>query len=250
MQSFAFSALLAALALHFAPCWAAGRGTFGEFRRSLNATEHGYRLLADFTGAAPCKEIEAFEVRAGDAGKDAWYDDASNDRERSELTQINKDQKNGDTYWYGWYIYFPQDYKNIFPAKVTLGQFHQQNARPAWMFENGSGGYWLKNNLAEGLKDKFQLVDENDLRGKWHKVEVHAHWSKNTNGFLKVWVDGAIKADYQGATMSAERVYFKYGIYRSFVSRYKQTGKAEELPAQSVYFAGVKRGSSRLSIQP
>ena len=120
MQSFAFSALLAALALHFAPCWAAGRGTFGEFRRSLNATEHGYRLLADFTGAAPCKEIEAFEVRAGDAGKDAWYDDASNDRERSELTQINKDQKNGDTYWYGWYIYFPQDYKNIFPAKVTV----------------------------------------------------------------------------------------------------------------------------------
>ncbi len=247
MRAIVFSLLFA---LCLAPCSAMDRGTFGEFRRSLNTTTYGYRLIKDFTGKAPAKEIEAFEVHPGDAGKDAWYDDTKNDRERSELSQIQKDQKPGDTLWYGWYLYLPQNYQNIFPVKVTLGQFHQESARPAWMFENADGGYWIYNQVSRKTKEKYPLIDESSLRGKWHKIEVQAHWSKDSDGFFKVWVNGALKVDYKGATMSAERVYFKYGLYRSFLSRYAKAGKLGQVPAQTAYYACVKRGNSRAAIQP
>ena len=252
MRAFVFS-LWCALCL--APCAAQDRGTFGEFRRSLNTTSYGYRLIKDVTGKAPTRNIEAFEVRPGDAGKDDWYDDTKNDdtkndRERSELSQVKKDQKHGDTQWYGWYLYFPANYPNIFPVKVTLGQFHQQSARPAWMFENADGGYWLYNQVSGKTKEKYPLIDENNLRGKWHKIEIHAHWSKDSDGFLKVWTNGTLKVDYHGITMSAERIYFKYGLYRSFLSRYAQAGKAGQVPAQTVYYAAVKRGNSKAAIQP
>ena len=188
--------------------------------RSLNNKSHGYQIVKDVTGSAPTKLIERFEVRPGDCGQQFGKDDCERDRERSELSQKNKDIINGSTEWYGWYIFVPKGHKFLGPTKVTLGQFHQSKARTAWMFHNHAGGYWLANQLAN--KHRFlELLDKKELTGKWNRIEVNAKWSDEEDGFFKVWVNGKLKCDFVGVTASANNLYFKYGIYRTYVSRYK-----------------------------
>ena len=42
-----------------------------------------------------------------------------------------------------------------------------------------------------------------------------------------------------------ESTYFKYGIYRSFISRYqKEIGEGAKLPTQIVYYDEIRRGNS------
>lgn len=221
------------------------RGNFGPFKRSLNSKSYGYLVLEDPTKSAPVNMIEVFEVRPGDCGTDPGWSDCRNDRERSELSEVNKDNRPGSEYWYGWYIYFPQDYPNIYPTKVALGQFHQDKSHPVWMFQNGGGGYKLDDQVHGYSRDYYKLIDESELRGKWHKIEVQVRWAKNEKGYFRVWVNGVQKVDYIGQTMDANRVYFKYGLYRSFISRSKKLFYPKKVPAQKVYFANVKRGKSR-----
>jgi hypothetical protein len=58
-----------------------------------------------------------------------------------------------------------------------------------------------------------------------------------------VWVNGQLKADIKGPnTINTTPVYFKYGIYRSFVSR------VQNRPTQVLYFDEVRKGPTRESV--
>ena len=225
------------------------RGMFGEIKRSLNNKPHGYAVIEDPTGSAPTKRVEVFEVRPGDCAKSKGWDDCKKDRERSELSESGKKRaRSGSEYWYGWNIYFPKDYINIYPTKTALGQFHQDGSHPVWMFQNGKGGYHLDDQVYGGTRKYFELISEKNLRGQWYQIEVHAKWEKDRTGIFQVWVNGELKVDYTGQTMTAKKVYFKYGIYRSFMSRYKNKTNTTEVPAQTVYYSNVKKGLTRESL--
>ena len=231
--------------LGLSACQTVNRGSFGSFMRSLNNTSHGYAVIEDPTGSAPTKLVERFEVRPGDCSSNSGWSDCANDRERSELSEQHKSWTLGTTNWYGWSFYVPEDYINIYPTKVALGQFHQERSHPVWMFQNSSGGYHLDDQVFGSTRRYYELIDETDLRGKWHRIEVHAKWSKEDDGFFKVWVNGEQKVDYSGQTMTATKTYFKYGVYRSFMSRYKNANANKVVPGQIVYYANVRRASSR-----
>ncbi len=234
---------------------------FGEFRRSLNNTSWGYQLVSDPVVSDNTELVERFEVRAGDCGFQPNWNDCDTDRERSELSQRTHRQNEGDTYWYAWEIYFPEDYPSVYPAKTALGQFHQVNGKPVFMFQNQthsvkgknkaeSGGYHLDWH-AKGKTNAFwPLINEKDLRGQWHRIEVQAKWTKQSDGYFNVWVDGKQKVTFKGQTMEKDQVYFKYGVYRSYISRYKEAHGEEKLPIQVVYYRNVMRGESREAIQP
>ena len=225
------------------------RGIFKTFKRSLNDKSYGYSVVEDPTGSAPTKRVEVFEVRPGDCAKDQGWDDCKNDRERSELSENKKRARSGSEYWYGWSIYFPEDYINIYPTKTALGQFHQDDgAHVVWMFQNGIGGYYLDEQVQGGTRHYFKLISEESLRGQWHQIEVHAKWEKDRSGIFQVWVNGELKADYTGQTMTDKKVYFKYGVYRTFMSRYKNKTNTTEVPAQTVYYSNVKKGLTRESL--
>lgn len=229
---------------------AADKGLLDPMMRSLSTTAHGYTVIPDITGTAPSQTIERFEVRPGDCGRNSGWNDCEKDRERSELSERRKATGAGTERWYGWYIYFPEDFRNVFPTKVSLGQFHQYRSRVIWMFQNHDGGYHLDNHVSGRGKKYRKLIDDRELRGKWHRVEVHVRWSvRADDGFMKVWINGQQKVDYVGQTMTASVVYFKYGLYRSFVSRYRKRFGGVEVPAQTVYYASVKAGHSRQSIR-
>lgn len=228
---------------------AAGHG--GEFIRSMNIKPHGYAVIKDFTGKAPNAFIEKFEVRPGDCHTIPEWSDCKNDRERSELSGPENNYINTE-FWYGWSLYIPEDYPNVYPTSTALGQFHHhRHDNPAFMFKNGdgliNGGYWVSREF-EGTTNSMQLLSEEEFKGKWHHIEIHAKWH-DTNGFFIVYVNGVKKWHFAGETIYAKHpIYFKYGIYRSFVSRYKNLNDVDEVPSQTAYYANVKRGKNRESL--
>ena len=230
----------------FAGCQ--GSKSFGPFQRSLNTAEYGYRLIDDPTGSAPTQRVERFEVRPGDCGASNGWSDCATNRERSELSERTKTVRSG-TYWYGWSFFIPEDYVNVFPTKTAIGQFHQEGGHPLWMFQNSFGGYWLDKQVIGVTESYHQLIAPEDFKGRWHQIEVHVNWSAGPDGFLYIWVNGEKRFEFQGQTAKGKPVYFKYGIYRSYLSRYKNSFKKAEVPGQILYFDNVRRGSKREDLQ-
>jgi hypothetical protein len=253
--------------LIFSGCATLNKGNFGQFKRSLNNTFYGYRVVKDPTGKAPTEHVEIFEVRNGDCASDGHWSDCANDRERSELSG-SKDNYPGSEFWYGWYIYVPRNYVNIYPTKTALGQFHQKSSHPVWMFQNSNGGLYLDQQVHGSTEKYYKLLDKDELRGKWHQIKLHIKWSRNNDGFFYVWVNGKQKVKYNGQTMDASQVYFKYGVYRSFLRRYKAEKQSEwlmslpknaeipdyenipkvKVPTQIVYYSNVRRSNDEAGL--
>ena len=118
------------------------------------------------------------------------------------------------------------------------------------MFQNSDGGYWLDDQASGWTGRYYPLIEESELRGRWHRIEVHAHWARDEKGFFQVWVNGEQKVDFAGRTMSADIVYFKYGVYRSFMSRYKRAKGTDTVPGQTVLYVNVKKSKTRDGLAP
>jgi len=211
-------------------------------RRSLNTKNYGYQRVKDPTGSSPFPIVERFEVRPGDCESDGYWSDCATDRERSELSEYVHRSGIGQTWWYQWYLYVPLGYPNIYPTKTALGQFHQVNGTPVFMFQNHKGGLYLDDQQRERY---YKLIDKDDFRGRWHKFTLNVHWTKNGDGFFKVWVNDELKAEINRSTMNKDYTYLKYGIYRSYISRYKNAAGVKDVPGQIVYYAGVKKAKTR-----
>lgn len=224
------------------------RGEFGPFQTSLNHRDYGYQIIQDSTGGAPTSKIEKFEVRPGDCGISKTWNDCTNDRERSEISEKGRTNKEAEVFWYGWSLFIPDSYVSIFPAKVAFGQFHQDEGQPLWMFQDLNDGLYLEELLTKENK-KYLLIPKELLRGRWHKIEIEVLWSQKQNGYFRVWHNGERKVDYQGPTKESQEVYFKYGLYRSFLSRYTNS-KNKLAPPQVVFFSNVKRAKLRKGLSP
>jgi len=218
-------------------------GSGWRFERSLpvGAKKHGYQIVS-----APDHSVrygnksERFEVRPGDCSrsKGSGWDDCEKDRERSELIQRGYTQKEGDEYWYRWSIYLPPTHQNIYRTKLAYAQFHQKGCPPVFMFQEFGGGYYM--NIQPPIKRhnaRRKLLEEHEFVGKWNDIVVHARWTRKNDGWIRVWVNGEEKAAYSGKTMSCKEVYFKYGVYRSFLSRSAKSKTVTTI----AYYDGVVR---------
>ena len=112
------------------------------------------------------------------------------------------------------------------------------------MFQNSGGGLFLDNQVSGKSERPFKLIERKDFKGRWHQIEMHVRWSREEDGFLNLWVNGELKAEYTGATMASGDIYFKYGVYRSFLSRYKAWAKVNTVPTQTALFAPSKNKRS------
>jgi hypothetical protein len=65
------------------------------------------------------------------------------------------------------------------------------------------------------------------------------------NKRMDAWVDGVKKVEILKSPIffKPKGIYFKHGIYRSFISKYKQLNNGK-MPTQIVYYDEVRRGSS------
>jgi len=221
------------------------KGTFGRFKVSLNKRPYGYEVIPDPTGTAPTRFVEKFEVRPGDCANETRWSDCANDRERAELSHKDNDLI-GKTYWYGWSLYIPDDFQSIWPVKVALGQWHQRQSHPVWMIQHQQFGLYLDDHVQGRSQKYYPLVDfYTQARGRWTQFEFQIKWSKSNDGYIRVWVNGEQIQNFVGRTSAQYDQYFKYGLYRSFLSRYQKDGP---VPAQTVYYANVRRADTRAGL--
>lgn len=161
------------------------------------------------------------ELHKGDCGKSADWDDCYHSNERVELTTPEKSwiRPNSRTR-FGWSIYLPDDWNPKDLSQIVMGQFHQANSHPAFQFfyQSQGGGLQVRRRVDETRDsmgtDVRTIIDEKDLRGRWHDIRVEAYWRNAQDGYFKVFVNDAPVYDFKGKTMSAKRAYFKLGVYR------------------------------------
>ena len=76
----------------------------------------------------------------------------------------------------------------------------------------------------------------NDMKGKWTDILINCRFSREEDGFMKVWVNNKLTYEYTGPTKRDDNMYFKFGIYRFSVFK--------EMPTQVIYFDEVRIGKT------
>ena len=221
-------------------------GFGNQYKKSLgnNFKKHGVCIVEKSKGHPTRlgKQSLRFEVKSGDCGYNNGWDDCEKDRERHELSGS---KHNDGEYWYSWSIFLPDDFINIFPTKLAIGQFHQSKGHVVWMFQNVNGGYFVDNQVYGRTSRTDRILNQKEMLGRWNDILINANWTDAKNGFFRVWVNGELAFKYNGPTKSkGKKVYQKFGVYRSFMSRYKIAKKVDAVPGQVVYFDEVRTGKS------
>ena len=218
------------------------------------STGYGFRVVSKEDGH-PVRSGDKslrFEVRHGDCKGTPWWDDCSTDRERVE--RVESYRHNVGEYWYAWSLYLPEDFPSIYPVLVILGQFKGwELALPAFTFDIAGtfgGGYYRPIHYrTRGVKSTDPLP-VSAMRGRWTDVLIHANWTKGDHGWLRMYVNGKTEPTYHYSGFTSPRephggIYFKFGIYRAFVSRrFVSNPKAGDTPTQIVYYDDVRKGKS------
>lgn len=226
---------------------------FGAFNLQSAGSRDGYGRVRFSDGT----RAERFILRAGDCPQVTG--DCGANRERIEFSERNPAQPVGSEVWVGWSLFLPADFpvpRGGDGPNITLGQFHQRDdSGPELLFNLRRTA--LEVELTDPTRrdddpmnpiPRFritEIVPTQALVGRWTRFVVNARWSRGNDGFVRVYVNGREAWSYDGPTTnSTAPIYFKYGIYRSFVSRC-----GGPCPDMTAYYTSVIRGSSRADVE-
>ena len=183
-------------------------------------------------------------------GKDAVVGHGGGDRARSEYSA--KPRYTGEK-WISVSIYIPNDFKSVEPVSTSLFQIYEwgntnQQRHPRMMLRVKRGNleprYFAVNGMdSQGLIYKHLKID--DMRDKWTTIIFHTKMSKDpSKGFIKMYVNDVLYNDYKGRTGYGGKFFNKFGIYHSWISRWKNEVHGE-YPTQVIYYDNLFRTSSK-----
>lgn len=232
--------------------WAAdGNGSFGGLGKHSRSASKPYSYKVVTAPNHPVREGRKsyrFELRYGDCAAR----DCATERERVER-QSRANSRIGQEYWYAYSIYLDPTFRDVSPSPTILGQWKQEPVGPqiaSLEAERGRLVFLMKD--VSSTEGRCCQIDQtvasiSSARGRWIDMLVHVKWAADASGFLDVYVNGRRKVSYQGQTayMPKRGISFRFGVYRSSLSRQRA-----ETPTQIVYYDNVKRGTSRGSVSP
>ena len=204
----------------------------------MDYNDHNFQYIKDKTKARAGKYFQRFELRDGDCfGDDSWSD-CDTDRERVEFSTrprqpIKKNQ------CYGYSLMLSKDFIDTHPTSTTLGQVHQHGGPtgtagglasfpPLIQIDARSGSLFFNwhelSGSATNVKDEsryHKLKPLKDMKGVWTDISFCLDFK---NKRMDAWVDGIKKVEILKSPIffKPEAIYFKHGIYRSFISKYKK----------------------------
>ena len=148
----------------------------------------------------------------------------------------------GKEYWFGISIYLPKDWSLDYGTKQSDGivwQFHDRaykdpenwrqilpltvmHKETGWVIINHTYGGSINKGKDLGNIKGFSKTVPYEL-GQWTDFVMNLKFSgaesaDDTNGFLKVWVNGQLELDLTGQNFFGEQTqgpYFKFGLYNS-----------------------------------
>ncbi len=109
--------------------------------------------------------------------------------------------------WYGWRLYLPSDFDPTMDTNpkanhIIVTQWHQDNTTsfydgaPTVVRINNDNTWRLNLKYQPDLSvesitsHSFNLGSINSHKGKWTNFVMHVKWTKNLDGFLRLWMNG------------------------------------------------------------
>ena len=184
-----------------------------------------------------------FELNDGECGYEPKWSDCENDRERTELYYKRYPSKYER--WYQFYIFLPEGYNSVAPSKMSLIQWKRHKpSKVLVMFQHMHAGLTFNRN-GDTFRDSYILLKKNEeLLGNWTQIIFNTNWHPDPDkGFMRVWIDGQLKIDFKGISnhpSKGKEQSLRYGLYNSFMSRYKNIFETNKMPQRIIFFDGVR----------
>jgi hypothetical protein len=178
-----------------------------------------------------------------------------NDRAEIVASQAESGGYPGQTWWYGWWTYFPgpsQDWWHRGGDWNDITQFSSTDNVPSQMAIGiDAADYRSPAIYAEGMPFARKRILTGLRYDHWFHFLVHARWSTGSNGYVEMWLDGRkVVPRVHGATLRDQHspassdltspgMYLSQGIYRG---AYRSTN--------TVIHDGFCRAGSRRFVDP
>ncbi|MGL3605927.1 heparin lyase I family protein [Rhizobium sp. G187] len=187
--------------------------------------------------------IFKFSVDKNDCGARAGFNDCDHDRERAERTSLEDKMPLSAQPPRGMHyrakIFFPQNFSAPRGGMgVTVFQIKVPGSFPALdLFLRDSADLRLKMDHSfklgqwDGAQSKSRqpvIIPAQQLRGRWHDIDIQAYWSDTSKGRVTVEIDGRQVFSYRGPNViEGDAVYVKHGVYRWDVGKDPERGNTE-----------------------
>ncbi|MDC9720466.1 MAG: heparin lyase I family protein [Gammaproteobacteria bacterium] len=235
---------------------------YGSHSNFNGQNEQNFQLITNPDKARKGKKYQRFELGDGDCFPTEDWNDCETDRERVEFTASPRLKPTGNQ-CFAFSIMLDKSFQDVSPTNASLGQIHQmggpkgtaggfQSIPPLIQFDVRYGHYSMNWHVLKGSASNvidqsvyYKLMPIDDMKGKWSDISFCLNFADNN---ISVWINGNQKLDIDQSPINAQLIpsliYFKHGIYRSFISKYKASHGKDIMPTQIVYYDEVRRGSS------
>ena len=224
----------------------------------MSQNSYNFNYVKNSSNARAGNYYQKFELRNGDCFGDENWSDCDNDRQRIELSSEPNQPISGKQ-CYGYSIKLSKNFTDIRKVSTTLGQIHQKggpsgkaNSLPSFppliQIDARKGNLYLNWHKLSGSRDNvrdeskyYKLKSLKSMKGVWTDISLCLDFENNR---IDAWVDGnnIVKILESPIFFEPKSIYFKHGIYQSFISNY--TSFKGETPTQVVYYDEVRRGNS------
>ena len=238
---------------------------YEKHKNYFTQSEHNFSYISDESFARRGKYYQKFELRDGDCFQDGTkWDDCKNNRERVEFASEPKLKPIG-IQCFAYSIKLHKDFIDVHPTNTDLGQVHQIGGPTGTagglasfppLIQLGAkdgrfyfGWHELTGSATNVVDNKrlYFLSSLDDMKEKWTDISFCLNFKDKR---MDVWINGLKKHEILKSPINfiPKEIYFKYGIYRSFISRFKDRQKIrkkeEKMPTQIVYYDEIRRGNS------
>ena len=210
---------------------------YGSHTNTYGHKKKNFQLVTNSNKARRGEKYQRFEVGDGDCFADDGWNDCDKDRERVEFTAAPRMKPDGNQ-CFAYSIMLDESFQSVSPTNTTLGQIHQiggpkgyagglSSVPPVIQFDARNDYFDLNFHELIGsstnVTDKsiyYQLIPISDMKGKWTDISFCLDF---VNKNISVWVNGEKKLNIDTAPINTNlkpsSIYFKHGIYRSFISK-------------------------------
>tara|TARA_B110000114_G_scaffold185280_1_gene231640 strand:+ start:678 stop:2021 length:1344 start_codon:yes stop_codon:yes gene_type:complete len=235
---------------------------YGSHSNFFGQKKNNFQLITDSAKARRGEKYQRFEVADGDCFAADDWNDCEMDRERVEFTATPMQKPNGNQ-CFAFSIMLDESFQSASPTNTSLGQIHQRGGPtgtmqglksnpPIIQFDVHNHVYAMNWHVLSGSATNvidssayYELVPINEMKGQWTDISFCLDFAKHN---MAVWVNGTKKVNINKPPINVNfipsAIYFKHGIYRSFVSKYKASSGTGAMPTQIVYYDEVRRGVS------
>ncbi len=120
-------------------------------------------------------------------------------------------------YWYSASFYLPEDWdqgrNRTFDDRIIF-QFHEGRGSPVFSLHihEESERFFVRHKRAD---ESFEYLWSRPFEvGRWYDFAFHVKWTRDDDGFFRIYLNQHLVREYQGRTLAEGRtVYTKWGIY-------------------------------------